>query len=383
MVLAAVQLLLVGVIGGSLMFYAACALMTWRFFHHPPVLPTRSMPAPGVSILVPVRGVDPDAWANWTSLCQQDYSTYEVLFGVVDWDDPAVPLLKQLEATFPKTVRVFVGLEPRGINQKDSSLTYLLEKMCYEIVIFVDSDIQVSADYIRQVTAPLADTEVGMVTCAFVGHQPQFSGAALAALGRCCDFIPSALVARALDGGLRFAVGATIAMRHSTLVDAGGLQVNRIGSDYNLGKRMAAAGYRVELSHYLLESDTGNERLGELIRREVRWARTIRFNRGAIYYAQIFCFGTVISLVLVLVSGFANWAIALACLVLVLRYGQALMATRLMQCEGLGRWLWLLPLRDGLSFWVWLLGAFGDRVTWRGRKLQIYSDGLLKLVSKT
>ncbi len=375
-------LLLKGAIAGSLLFYAACIWFTWRFFQPVsslPTLPTLPQPRPGVSVLVPVRGLEPAAWENWVSLCEQNYPTYEVLFGVVDVDDPAVPLLRQLEATYPERVRLFVGLSPRGINQKDSTLTYLLEVACHEVIVFVDSDIWVQPDYLHIVTTPLANPEVGMVTCAFVGHAPRFVGAAIASLGRCCDFIPSALIARALDGGLRFAVGATIAMRRTVLEAAGGLHVSRIGSDYNLGKRTAAAGYRVELSRYLLEADTGNESLGALLRRELRWARTIRFNRGRIYYAQVLCFGTVLSLLLVLVTGFASWAIALLSLTLSVRYLQAAIAIYCMNCRGLWRWLWLLPLRDWLNVGVWFWGAVGDRVTWRGRRLRIYEDGLIKL----
>ncbi|HIK16748.1 MAG TPA: glycosyltransferase [Leptolyngbyaceae cyanobacterium M33_DOE_097] len=373
------QLLLTGAIVGSLLFYAACAFFTLRFFRSPaPSLPEAEI-LPGISILVPVKGLDPDAWENWVSLCQQDYPTYEVLFGLVDTDDPAIPLLQKLEQTYPDKVRLFTGLAPRGINHKDSSLTYLLEAMQHEIIVFVDSDIQVSRDYLRTVTAPLVDPQVGMVTCAFVGRHPKYLGAALASLGRCCDFVPSALIARAMDGGLRFAVGATMAMRKSALEQAGGLHTSRIGSDYNLGKRTAEAGYRVELSRYLLESDTGNETVGELVRRELRWARTIRFNRGNIYYGQAFCFGTVWSVLLLLVSGLAKWTIALTLFTFVLRYLQAFIAVRNLQCDGLVGWLWLLPWRDALSFWVWLKGAWGDRVTWRGRNLQIYEDGLIRI----
>ncbi|WP_416671020.1 glycosyltransferase [Egbenema bharatensis] len=367
-------------ITGSIVFYLACAVFTWRFFvSSPSGGDLRS--TPGVSILVPVCGLDEGAWENWTALCQQDYPDYEVLFGVVDPTDPAVPTLKQLAETFPDRVRLFVGLEPRGVNHKDSTLTYLLEEMRYEWIVFVDSDIQVSPDYIRTVTDPLADPQVGMVTCAFLGHNPQFMGAALASLGRCCEFIPSALIARAMDGGLRFAVGATIAMRQDALIAAGGLQLNRIGSDYNLGKRTAQAGYRVELSHYLLESDTGRETIRQLFQRELRWARTIRFNRGAIYYTIIFCYGVVFCLPLLLITGFQPWAVILTLITIAVRLMQAILSMVLLNCPKLLRWLWLLPLRDGLSLVIWALGALGSKVHWRGRWLRIEGDGLIKPLS--
>jgi ceramide glucosyltransferase len=371
----ALEIVLLILICGSIVFYLACAFCTRQFFTA--TEPITDIDDVGVSVLVPVCGVDEGAWENWSSLCQQHYPDYEVLFGVMDAQDPAVSVLKQLVANFPKHTRLFVGLEPRGINHKDSNLSYLLEEAQHEVIIFADSDIRVNPDYIRTVTAPLADPKVGVVTCAFIGYNPQSFGAALASFGRCFDFIPSALIARVLDGGFRFAVGATIATRKSTLASFGGLHLNRIGSDYNLGKRAAMAGYRVELSRYVLESDTGRESGWQVFQRELRWARTIRFNRGPQYYTMVFCYGVVYCIPLLLVSGFSEWAIALSFTTLVIRYAQALVALFSIGCPKLLPWLWALPLRDLLSFVIWAMGAFGQGVYWRGRRLRVEADGLI------
>jgi ceramide glucosyltransferase len=368
---------------GGIGFYLACAFFAHRFFRVDGPLPIPSLPdvtpepAAGVAILVPVCGLDAGAWENWSSLCEQIYPNYEVLFGVVDPTDEAIPMLKKIVATYPERAKLFTDLQPRGINFKDSSLSYLLEATTCERLIFVDSDIRVPSDYIQKVTAPLADPQVGMVTCAFIGYAPQSLGAAIASLGRCVDFIPSLLIAQVMDGGLKCAIGTTIATRRDALEAYGGLHLNRIGSDYNIGKRAAAAGFKVKLSHYVLESDTGTESLAEVYRRELRWARTIRFNRGAQYYSMIFCYGMVFGLPLVLMAGFAPWAIALALIALLVRYVQALIVIWVMNAPNLLGWLWALPLRDGLSILVWGMGSYGQQVYWRGRKLQVYADGLI------
>lgn len=375
-----IETLLVLAIVGSIVFYFACAWFTDQFFSVTPEI-DRSIHE-SVSILVPICGLDAGALENWSSLCVQNYLSYEVLFGVVDPDDPAIPILNQLEKQHDH-VHVFVDLPPRGINHKDSTLTYLLEKTQSELLIFVDSDIRVEPDYIHQVITPLINDHVDVLTCAYVAHNPQFFTAVLASLGRCCDFIPSALIARTLDRGLRFAVGTTIATRKTTLENFGGLQLNRIGSDYNLGKRAAAAGYRVELSHLVLESDTGQETLQELFQRELRWSRTIRFNRGAIYYSMIFCYGTVLCLPLLVLSKFAFWAIALTVLTYGIRYGQAAIAAIAIDSPNLLRWFWALPIRDLLSFVVWIMGGFGNEAYWRGRRLRIEGDGLIQPIDST
>jgi ceramide glucosyltransferase len=364
-------------VSGGIAFYLACSYFTWRFFARPR-LPTSDV-IPPVSLLVPACGVDAGARQNWLSLCEQDYPEYEILFGVVDPTDPAIPLIQELVAQFPGKVRLFTDLKPRGVNYKDSSLSYLLEECHHEVIVFADSDICVRPDYLRVVTAPLADPEIGMVTCAYVGYQPQFLGAALASLGRCCDFIPSVLIAQGIDGALRFAIGVTMALPKTALEKAGGLHFNRIGSDYNLGKRVAEAGYKIHLSHMILNSDTGRETVLELLKRELRWSRTIRYNRGPQYYTMIFCYGLVFTLPLLLVAGPQPWVIALCIAALIIRYLQAIIAITAVGSHGLLPWLWVLPLRDLLSLGVWLLGAFGRGVYWRGRKLRVEGDGLLTL----
>jgi ceramide glucosyltransferase len=385
----AIQIVLALFVIGGIVFYLACAVFTYQFFgqNQADHLDLRGLQtlgnlanaeAPAVSILVPVCGLDAGAWDNWTSLCTQNYPNYNVLFGVVDPNDPAVPTLKQLATTYPDRVHFFTGLTPRGINHKDSSLSYLLEETKNDFLIFVDSDIRVHTDYIWTVIRPLlTDAKVGMVTCAFIGYNPQSLGAAIASFGRCFDFIPSLLIARAMDGGLKCAIGTTIATRRDAFDHYGGLHLNRIGSDYNIGKRAAQAGYVVELSHYILESDTGTETIAEVYQRELRWARTIRFNRGAQYYSMIFCYGIVFCVPLLLVSGFAPWAIVLSVAALLIRYVQVAVAMNCLHAPKLWRWLWALPLRDGLSFWIWLIGSYGQKVYWRGRPLRVYEDGLI------
>lgn len=365
-------------LAGAWVFYLACAIATVRFFR---AQPTQTLThSPPVSIMVPVCGLEPDSWGNWSSFCLQNYADYEVLFGVVDPADPAIPVLQQVVAAFPQRAQLFFGLEPRGINYKDSSLSYLLEKAQYPTLIFADGDIQVDRNYIRTFIAPLERPKVGMVTCVYLGHHPKTSDAALASLGRGVDFIPSLLLARVLDRGLRCAVGVTIATTREALTQYGGLQLNRIGSDYNIGKRCAQAGWRVELPPVVLESDTGAEGFGNLVKRELRWARTIRFNRGPQYYTMAFCYGTVYALLLLPLTGGAPWAIAVAIATWGLRYGQAIACVRSLRAPGLLRWLWLLPVRDGLSFGVWLLGCFGSHVYWRGRRLKIEADGLIRQI---
>ncbi len=374
----ALQLVLLVLIAGAVAYYTWCAMSTVQFFfNHKQELNTCSEP---VSVLIPVAGVDEDAQKNWESFFAQDYENYEVLFGVMNPKDPAIPILEEVVAKYSDRARLIYGLEVLGLNYQISNLIHLIDAAKYEIIIFTDSDMYVQPHYLQTVTAPLADRAVGLVTCGYLGHEPKYLVTALASLGRCIDNLPSILLARKLNGGkLDFAIGATMATRKSILAQAGGLKtiVNWIGSDYLIGNMVAKAGYRVELSPYVLETDGGNESFQQLFRRELRWARTIRWNQGPLYYGNIFTYGTVYCILLLLISGFHPWAVILCFFTIAVRTVQALTAIYGMNCPKLVRWLWTLPLRDILSFVTFVGGAFGNSIYWRGRRLSIGVGGVL------
>jgi ceramide glucosyltransferase len=366
----------------SIGFYIASALGVIGFQRPSPIEPPSQRL--GVSLIVPVCGEEPSAYENWASLCQQDYENYEVLFGILDPQDPAVPIVKQVIEEMQgkcnaQRLELHFCTEVLGICHKISNLIQLLAIAQYDTIVFADSDIRVTPDYLATVTTPLDDPEVGMVTCGFLDHHPASLGAALGSMGRCIDFIPSVTVAQYLDQGLRFAIGPTIATRRQVLADIGGLetQLSRIGSDYHLGKLTAEAGYQVIFSPYILENDCGQEKVSTVFQRELRWARTIRFNRGLQYYGLSICYGTICSLLVVLVSGFASWAIILAFSAWLVRYLQALISIWQLKSPGLLPWLWTLPLRDLMSFVIWVVGCFGRRISWRGQRFNVAAEGVI------
>lgn len=367
-------------LGGGV-FYIVAGLLTVQFFGQ--ARPQPLDPAPPISVLVPVCGLDAGAWHNWSSLCQQDYPTYEVIFGVQDPKDPAVPILQKVCQTFPDRARWYLCNEIRGINRKTSNLSQLLPHARHDVIVLADSDVRVTRSYLRQISAPLADPRIGVVTCGYVDHAPRRLGAAFLAMGRCIDFIPSVLIARFLDNGLRFAIGPTVLLRREVIEKIGGLEIalNRIGEDYRLGYTAWQVGYRVELSTYVLDNDCSDESFVKAVQRELRWSRSIRSNRGKQYFGIGFTFGTVYSSLLWLLLP-APWTLGLFLVVQGIRWLQAIVSMVLMGAPRLLLWLWLLPLRDVMSMVIWLCGCFGNRIYWRGRWLRVQRHGQLQEIVK-
>ena len=77
---------------------------------------------PPVSILKPLKGMDPDIYESFRSHCLQDYPEYEIIFGVSDPDDPAVASVKQLQREFPEhAIRLVVCPKTRRQREGQQS----------------------------------------------------------------------------------------------------------------------------------------------------------------------------------------------------------------------------------------------------------------------
>src|SRR5216683_4310590 len=141
-----------------LAYYIAATFAAWRFFSRERALTTASY-TPGASLLKPVHGVDFGSYENFASFCAQDYpAEYEILFGVGDALDPAVPLIQRLITEFPRrSIRLFVGAEQIGANRKVNMQAMLVRESRQEILVLTDGDVRVSRNYLQEAIAPLAD----------------------------------------------------------------------------------------------------------------------------------------------------------------------------------------------------------------------------------
>jgi ceramide glucosyltransferase len=338
---------------------------------------------PPVSILRSLMGLDPHMYAAFRSHCVLDYPEYEVLFGVSDPDDPALALVEKLREEFPQVkLRVVHCPQRLGLNGKVSNLAQMLPQARYEHIVINDSDILVPRDYLLRVLAPLAQSQVGMVTALYRGLAGSTLGSKLEALGLSTDFSGGVLVARAMEGGIRFGLGATIATTKTLLREIGGLEplADYLGDDYELGARTAAAGYEVRLADIVVETTLPDYSFGDFWAHQLRWARNVRDRRPGQYLGLIVTFGLVWAALAVLASLGAWWAWLVLAGVATPRAIAALAVGRgVLQDVQVTGDLWLLPLRDLVALAVWIASYFGDEVEWRGLRFRL-RDGKLEQV---
>jgi ceramide glucosyltransferase len=339
--------------------------------------------APQVSILKPVRGVDSEAYENFASYCRLNYPVYEIIFAVTDPGDPIVPVIEKLQRDFPDTrIRLATSVERLGQNHKISNLHRLVREAQYELLVMSDSDVRVGSDYLRELVAPFADPSVGAVTSFYRCAGGGTLAADLAMLGMCSDSLPSALVARRLEGGLQFAFGWTMATTKERLAEIGGWEsmADHHSDDFELGNRIARHGHRVEIMREAVSVVFPRETLRQLFRQELRWAIGLRNVRPFAYAGMIFTHGLPWMVLAAIVAGAAGWtgiAVAYLAAYLILRISVAWTAGVWgLHDETIVKKLWLLPLRDAVTSVVWMLGLLSDRISWRGSEFRV-KNGLL------
>jgi ceramide glucosyltransferase len=315
-----------------------------------------------ISVLKPVRGVDPgfrEAIRSHTVL-QGDY---EFLCGVSHPNDPALPILREFFR-----VQV-VDSDTHAANAKVGVLIDLAAAASHPILVVNDADIRVAPDYLTRVTAPLADPRVGLVTCLYRPVGDTFA-ARFEGLGVATDFAPSALVAR-LVGVDEFAMGSTLAFRREDLGRIGGFAAvaDYLADDYQLGHRIHALGLKCVLSDVVVETHLGGG-WPQVWQHQVRWARTIRVSRFGGYLGLPLTNATLWAVVM---AAGGRWDLGIALLairlVMALASGWGVLRSRDVV------YLWLVPARDLFGFAVWVAGLFGDSVVWRGKRLRLDRDG--------
>lgn len=325
---------------------------------------------PPISILKPVRGLDPDFEEAIRSHATQDYPEFEVLFGVADVQDPAVPAIEKLRAEFPGVPIRLIHVAGSAPNGKVAVLAGLAAEARHGIVLVNDSDIRVPAGYLRSVVAPLEDPRTGIVTCLYRASARTLAGK-WEALGIATDFAPSVLVAPVF-GVREFGLGSTLVFRGADLARIGGFAAigDYLADDYQLAKRITSLGLRAHMSRTAVETSLQAAAWRDVWRHQVRWHRTIRVSRSG--YAGL------------PVTNASVWALAAAsaglwwaaAALLAARMAMTLVAgLGVLRCPVTARYFWLVPLRDLWGAAVWIAGLFGATVVWRDQRLRLSRDG--------
>jgi ceramide glucosyltransferase len=340
---------------------------------------------PLVSILKPVYGLDREAYENYASFCRQDYPGFEILFCVSDLQDPAVPVIRKLIDDFPeRSIRLLIGAERLGVSDKVNKLCRMVREARHDVVIVSDSDVRVEPGFLRAVVRPFRDPKVGGVTCLYRGMTDGSLAADLEAVGNGTDFAAGVLVAWLL-GPVNFMLGAVMATSKKHLGEIGGFEslADYFSDDYELGNRIAARGYRIELSCFPVSIVYPHETFGDAFRHQLRWNLSIRYSRPwghlGLFLTQAFAWSLLGFLLAP--TGLVSFAYVAA---YVLLGGEMVRAIGIygMKDVSLRKKHWALILRGAFAFVVWVISFFPQRIRWREQEFRVREKRLVAVASR-
>lgn len=358
-----------------------CVLTVIAAIRYRLVRPPSLLTCEPISILKPLHGLDEGLEENLRSFFSQDYPDYEILFAAREASDPALALVERLRLDYADIpVRVFVTGEPPYPNAKVYSLQKMMAEASHDLLVMSDSDIRVTQSMLRTLAAEFQDPNLGVATCPYRAVPGGSLWSVLEAIGMNTEFWGGAITARMVEGGVKFAVGPTIAARRAVVQAVGGWErlSQYLAEDFVLGQFASAAGYGVILSSYVIEHRIGTQALRPNFAHRLRWNRSTRRSRPAGYVGQIFTNPLPIAFVLLVLHPEA-WPAALA--TCILRAAAAFVVSEVVLHDPLSRIWWPLILwQDLLSFVFWVAGFFGNTIIWRNRQYRLLSDGRFELI---
>ena len=337
---------------------------------------------PPISILKPIYGLDPEMYINLKSFCQQNYPKYQIIFGLQDVNDEALPIVKKIIKELNNVdISFIINTERHGTNHKVSNLINMCPSIKYEFMLIADSDMQVNENYLSQVIKPFDDPNTGAITCLYFGSATKKITSMLNTMFINNWFLPSVLISKMIKP-IEYCLGATMIVRRSILHKIGGFEAlsNHLADDYMLGKLISNIGYKIHLSNCIVKNVVEESSFKNLILHELRWARTLR--RVEPYgYALTFLTD---SLILSIFAGTSLYVIGNSFVLflfpifitLIIRVYMYSKTNEVTDSGRVGK-IWLIPLRDTLTFFIRILSYAGNSVEWRKNKFAVDHLGLM------
>jgi ceramide glucosyltransferase len=328
----------------------------------------------GISILKPLSGVDDGLEANLASFAAIDWPEFEVLLGIHDASDPALPVARAAAARWPGRFRVVMQGPDLGMNPKVSQLATLVPAARHSLLVISDSNVRVEQGYLAEIAARLEDPEVGLVTHLIAGVGERSSGALLENL-HLAGGVATGIAAAKQIAGRDVVMGKSMALRREDLEAMGGLEPvkNLLAEDYVIGQMVPRLlGKRVELASRPVQNVVQDSSLGQFFHRARRWAVLQHALVGPWLYAAQIIHNPVLLATVALAVEPATWtaaawvAVAGARALLDGAAGSALRPGGFHPAQ-----LLRVPGKDLILGLAWIEGFLRRTVNWRGTRLRV------------
>jgi ceramide glucosyltransferase len=358
-------------------FVVLCAATAFVFRGRIKTAP-RAKVFPPVTLLKPLYGADKELLDNLRAACSLDYPEYQVLLSVQRLDDPAIPIMRQVEQEFgTERVTIVIAEGEARSNGKIQNLEAAWPMARHDVLVISDSDVKLRPDYLRAIVEPLSDPNVGCVCTAYRAIHAQHWFEKLELLTMNADFVPN-LVFTAVMGLMSFGLGASMCFRRADLEAIGGFAAFRdhLAEDYIMAAKIEALGRRVVLAPYFVDIEVDLKSFRRWWDHQLYWDQNTRAMRPTEYFATVIVRAVPFALIYALLTGFGALGLGVLAAAIAVRLACAAytMGALLDDREGL-RALWLLPVRDVLGLCIWFVTILKRDFVRRGRRYALMADG--------
>jgi ceramide glucosyltransferase len=348
--------------------FISIAILLIRPYVRAPAFPARRPP---VTILRPATGIENYIEETLASAFAIDYPEYEIVFCVQDPGDPVIPLIERMRAAHPEIPsRLLVGDDRISINPKLNNLVKGWRAARYDWIVMADSNVLIPPNYLNDLFARWTD-DVGLVCSPPVGIRPDGVGADLE-----CAFLNTYQARWQLTAdafGFGFAQGKTMLWRRDILDAAGGIAAlaSEPAEDAASTKIVKEAGLRVRLVRYPYPQPLGHRPVGDIWKRQLRWARLRRATFPPLYATELVSGGflPLTAAAILIALGPPTWP-GFVALFLGWYAAELLLAAR-MGWPISWRIALLLIFRDLALPALWIAGWTGSTFVWRGNAMDM------------
>ncbi len=363
--------------------------------------------APPATLIIPVKGADPELETNIAAFLEQDYPQYQVVLVVDDKSDPAFLKLNALVKKAaergsggPRDVSLLVAGPSHSKGQKVHNLLRALAavKPETEVLAFADADARPGLLWLRSLVAPLASQEVTVST----GFRWYLPGRTFVSQLRAAWDTSIATLMR--EGNSSFPWGGSMAIRSE---DFERLQVRErywastVSDDYGLGRAVRDSGGRIRFEPRCLVVSREDSSFAEFMRWTNRQIIITRVYAARLWLlglaAHLLYSGTFVCGCFVLfdpaVAPLERLGVA-AFLALILALGMAKGQIRTIVAREVfpgereplakygNRYWQLTPLVPWVMLWNFLVAGFARTIEWRGVRYRLRSDHEVEIIGR-
>jgi ceramide glucosyltransferase len=324
---------------------------------------------PSVTLMVPVCGTPPGLYECLRSHCEQDYPSFQVVFGLHSARDPAKRVIEQLMGEFPQLDATLVIDERHiGTNPKICNLSNMYRAAKHDVIVMLDSDVRVAPGFLEVIVEPLEDPAVGGVTCLYKGLPERGLPSMLGAMHINDWFIPSALVDLSLRE-MDLTYGAAKAVTRHSLERIGGFAAIAfaVAEDDVFGELLHKAGFKLRLAANVVGTVVAEPDFGSLWRHELRWSRSTRICRPLGHALSVVMHALLPAVVLTALAP-SPLTLGLLTAMVGLRIGLHFLVRARVAIPGPAAPL-LVPLREALNFCLWVASFVSRSMQWGEHKL--------------